>query len=53
MKTINEFNSVKEFIASLNKEQYNDLVNYLADHDYTIDQALEDAEYVYAWTEYM
>jgi hypothetical protein len=53
MKSINEFNSVKEFIDSLNKDQYDDLVNYLAEFNFTVEQSYDDSEYVYAWTEYL
>jgi hypothetical protein len=53
MKSINEFNSVKEFIDSLNSDQYNDLVKYLADNDMTIEESYEDSEFVYAWIEYL
>jgi hypothetical protein len=53
MNNINDFNSVKEFIASLNVDQHNDLVKYLADNDMTIEESYEDSEFVYAWTEYL
>jgi hypothetical protein len=53
MKSINDFNSVKEFIDSLNKDQYDDLVNYLAEFNFTVEQSYDDSEYVYAWTEYL
>lgn len=53
MKNINDFNSVKEFIDSLNSDQYNDLVKYLADNDMTIEESYEDSEFVYAWIEYL
>jgi len=51
--SINDFNSVKEFIDSLNADDYNDLVNYLSDFGYTVEQCYEDSEYVYAWSEYL
>jgi len=53
MQTINDFSSVKEFISSLNTNEYDDLVKYLAEYDYTIEECYDDAEYVYAWAEYM
>ena len=53
MKSINEFNSVKEFIDSLDVDHYNDLVKYLAEFDYTVEQCYDDSEYVYAWLEYL
>jgi hypothetical protein len=52
MNNINDFNSVKEFIDSLNKDQYNDLVSFLAQYDYTVEQCYEDSEFVYSWIEY-
>ena len=53
MKTIHDFNSVKEYIDSLDVDQYNDLVKFLDENGMTIDESYEDSEFVYAWTEYL
>ena len=52
MKAITKFNTTKEFIDSLTKEEYDDLIKYIEQFNVTIEDCYEDSELVTNWTEY-